>query len=104
MCLDVSRQGAYHFMTPVPQFLARTRLEAPSNMHKFVVKVLDGRILLIGVVGRRVQWSVNPAERAKGRSRKERLDLCSIQKRGATHRFEVLENAAQRMIPGASCS
>ena len=50
--------GAYDFVTPVPQFLARSRLEASSNMHKFVVKVLDGRVLLIGVVGRRVQRSV----------------------------------------------
>ena len=96
--------GAYDFVTPVPQFLARSRLEAPSNMHKFVMKVLDGRILLIGVIGRRVQWSVKTTMWARKGSRKERLALDSIQKRGAAYRFVVLENAAQRRIPIASSS
>lgn len=94
--------GAYDFVTPVPEFLARSRLEAPSNVHKFVMEMLDGRISLFGVVGRRVQWSVKTTMWTRKGSRKEWLDLGSIQKRGATHRFVVLEKAAQRRIPTAS--
>lgn len=52
---DVCRRRAYHLMTPLPQFLTRNCLEVFSNVHQFVVKVLDCRVLLSGVVGRRVQ-------------------------------------------------
>jgi hypothetical protein len=77
--------GAYDFVTPVPQFLARSCLEAPSNVHKFVMEMLDGRVSLLGVVGGRVQWSVKTTMWTRKGSRKEWLDLGSIQKNAGPH-------------------
>ena len=42
-------------MPPVPHFLASLGLKPVANVEQFIVKMLDGRVCIVGVIGRRVE-------------------------------------------------
>ena len=44
-------------MPLVPHLLARLGLKSVANVEELIVKVLDGRVGMVGVTGRRVEGS-----------------------------------------------
>lgn len=45
-------------MPSIPHFLANLGLKSVTNAEELIVKVLDGRVGMVGVIGRRVERSI----------------------------------------------
>ena len=45
----------YDLMSSVPHFLASLGFKPVANIEELIVKMLDGRVGMVGVIGRRVE-------------------------------------------------
>ena len=45
----------YDLMSSVPHFLASLGLKPVANIEELIVKMLNGRVSMVGVIGRRVE-------------------------------------------------
>jgi len=58
---DWSRNGdrkcTHDLVSSVPHFLARLGLKSVANVEELIVKMLDGCLAMVGVIGRRVERS-----------------------------------------------